>query len=247
MHGPVSMIGVQGLGHDQGLGHGPASGDREMRAYYAARAPWYDAVYGKPERQADLRRIEAWLPARFTGRDVLEIACGTGYWTQWLAGSARSILAIDAAPETLAIARTRVQGSRILFEPGDAYALEGWAGRCDAAFAGFWFSHVPKSRRAAFLGALCAVLRPGAPVVLLDNRYVPGSSTPVSEIDADGDGWQSRRLADGSRHRVLKNFPTAAELDSALAGLATAGAWVQWDHYWAYAFRTSSDPAGSGA
>jgi ubiquinone/menaquinone biosynthesis C-methylase UbiE len=237
MHGPVSMIGVQGLGRDQ------APGDLEMRAYYAARAPQYDAVYRKAERQADLRRIEAWLPARFAGRDLLEIACGTGYWTRWLAGSARSILAIDAAAETLAIARERVGGSRIRFELGDAYALDRWAGRCDAAFAGFWFSHVPRSRRVAFLKALCAVLRPGAPVVLLDNRYVPGSSTPVSEIDAEGDCWQSRRLVDGSWHRVLKNFPSAAELDSLLAGLGLAGAWVQWDHYWAYAFRTPSAPA----
>ena len=35
-----------------------------MQGYYAARAPEYDRVYLKPERQADLRAIEAWLPAR---------------------------------------------------------------------------------------------------------------------------------------------------------------------------------------
>jgi len=77
-----------------------------MQDYYAARAAEYDTVYLKPERQADLRQIERWLPGVFVHRSVLEIACGTGYWTQFLAPVCTSIVAIDAAPETLRIART---------------------------------------------------------------------------------------------------------------------------------------------
>ena len=34
-----------------------------MRDYYARRAATYERVYFKPERQADLRAMEAWLPA----------------------------------------------------------------------------------------------------------------------------------------------------------------------------------------
>ena len=66
-----------------------------MRSYYAARAPEYDAIYLKPERQADLRAIEHWLPPVFAGANVLEVACGTGYWTQFLAPVAASVLAVD--------------------------------------------------------------------------------------------------------------------------------------------------------
>jgi hypothetical protein len=33
-----------------------------MHEYYAVRAPEYDRVYKKPERQQDLRAIERWLP-----------------------------------------------------------------------------------------------------------------------------------------------------------------------------------------
>jgi hypothetical protein len=54
---------------------------------------------------------------------------------------------------------------------------------------------------------------------MLDNRYVEGSSTPVTERDAEGNGYQSRKLADGSTHLVLKNFPTEAELRSLAADL----------------------------
>ena len=50
-----------------------------LQSYYAARAGEYDAIYRKPERQADLRAIEQWLPSVLRGRRVLEIACGTGY------------------------------------------------------------------------------------------------------------------------------------------------------------------------
>ena len=55
-----------------------------MQSYYAARAGEYDAVYEKPERQADLRQIEQWLPSALYGERLLEVACGTGYWTQFL-------------------------------------------------------------------------------------------------------------------------------------------------------------------
>src|SRR5205085_155578 len=99
----------------------------------------------------------------------------------------------------------------------DAYALPREHAPFGAAFAGFWFSHVPTARRRAFLLGLHALLEPGATVVLLDNRYVEGSSSPIAERDDAGDTWQARTLRDGSSHRVLKNFPTEDELRALLA------------------------------
>jgi SAM-dependent methyltransferase len=72
-----------------------SSPDRLMQAYYAARASEYDRVYRKPERQADLRAIEQWVPSRFVAARVLEIACGTGYWTQFIAPVALQVIALD--------------------------------------------------------------------------------------------------------------------------------------------------------
>ena len=54
---------------------------QDMRAVYARRAAVYERVYAKPERQADLRAMKAALPVAFAGRRVLEVACGTGWWT----------------------------------------------------------------------------------------------------------------------------------------------------------------------
>ncbi len=207
-----------------------------MRSYYAARASEYDSIYAKPERQTDLRAIEAWLPSRFDGKEVLEIACGTGYWTQFIAAHASYMVAVDAAPETIRIAESRVPKDKVRFVIGDAYALPDGLGEFDGVFAGFWFSHVLAARRHAFLSGLGKAVKPGARVIFLDNRFVPGSSTPISEQDAEGNTYQERRLNDGSRHRVLKNFPTGQELQAAIAGLGTQGTLREWQYYWAFEY-----------
>ncbi|BEU96880.1 class I SAM-dependent methyltransferase [Acidovorax sp. DW039] len=204
-----------------------------MQDYYAARAKEYDQIYAKPERQADLRQMEAWLPSALAGRNVLEIACGTGYWTQFYAPQAQAVLAMDGAPQTLEIARTRVPANVTLAQ-GDAYQLAALEQRpWDAAFAGFWWSHIPRTRISAFLQGLHSVLQPGAKVVFMDNRYVPGSSTPISEPDADGDTYQQRPLRDGSTHRVLKNFPSREELLACVADDSANAQVTEWDYFWA--------------
>ena len=208
-----------------------------MQSYYAARANEYDAVYEKPERQSDLRDIERWLPAVLGGRRILEIACGTGYWTQFLAPEAASIVAIDSAEETLRIARNRVTAGNVSFALGDAYAPPRQGGPFDAAFAGFWFSHVPHARRIAFLDALDTALSPGATVVFLDNRFVEGSSTAVSGPDEHGDTYQTRTLADGSTHRVLKNFPEEREMHALAAGRRGSPRFSTWPYFWAFDYR----------
>jgi demethylmenaquinone methyltransferase/2-methoxy-6-polyprenyl-1,4-benzoquinol methylase len=217
-----------------------------LQSYYATRAGEYDAIYRKPERQADLRAIEQWLPCVLRGRRVLEIACGTGYWTQFLAPAASSVAAIDSAKETLRIARDRVRQDNVAFAVGDAYAPRQHGRSFDAAFAGFWFSHVPLERRVEFLDALNAALEPGATVVLLDNRFVEGSSTAIAEQDEAGNTYQSRRLGDGSTHRVLKNFPSEAELRALMAaGLGQAFRYTAWTYFWAFEYRVPARAAAA--
>ena len=76
-----------------------------LETYYAQRAAEYEKIYHKPERQADLARMRNDIPALFKGARVLEIACGTGYWTPLIAAQAEAVTAIDFNEETLAIAR----------------------------------------------------------------------------------------------------------------------------------------------
>jgi demethylmenaquinone methyltransferase/2-methoxy-6-polyprenyl-1,4-benzoquinol methylase len=211
----------------------PPLNDSSLAAYYAARAAEYERIYDKPERQADLRRLEGWLPALVAGRRVLEVACGTGYWTRFLATTAAHVLATDLNTETLAVARAKgLPAERVEFRQADAYALSADLGTFDAAVACFWWSHVPAASRPRFFAALHHRLEPGARVVLLDNLYVPGSSTPISRTGAAGDTYQLRTLASGETFEVVKNFPTEELLRAEAAGFATRVEFHRLDYYW---------------
>jgi demethylmenaquinone methyltransferase/2-methoxy-6-polyprenyl-1,4-benzoquinol methylase len=206
----------------------------DMATYYARRAAYYERVYHKPERQTDLRAMEAWLPAAFAGRQVLEVACGTGWWTAHGAHDAAAWLATDLNPETMDVARAKALPASVRFATVDAYTLAEVEGQSfDGAFAGCWWSHVPLQRLPGWLALLHARLEPGARVVMLDNSYVQTSSTPLSRRDEHGNTYQNRTLDDGSVHEVLKNFPTPAQVQAAAGPRASDFRWTAWTHYWA--------------
>src|SRR5688572_15610657 len=178
------------------------------------------------------------IPALFKGARVLEIACGTGYWTPLIAEQADSVVALDYNEETLAIARSKkYPRSNVQFQQGDAYALPAWPRKFSACYAGFWWSHIPLGRIDEFLRHLAAKLEAGAIVAFMDNTQVEGSSTPVSRRDAEGNTYQSRKLADGSTHEVLKNFPSAAEMRQRLSRFGSDFGFTEYEYYWIATYR----------
>ena len=212
-----------------------------LEKYYASRAAEYEKIFEKPERQADLARMRTDIPALFKGERVLEIACGTGYWTPLIAEQAESVLATDFNEEPLAIARSKTyRKANVRFERADAYALPAWPEKFSACYAGFWWSHIPLGRIDGFLQDLRKTLRNGARVAFMDNRYVEGSSTPLSRKDAEGNTYQQRRLAEGTSHEVLKNFPAPRELRARLARLATGVELTEYEYYWVATYRIMS-------
>src|ERR1700722_1926354 len=149
--------------------------------YSQHRAPEYDEVYAKPERQADLAELKRLLPPLVAGRRVLEIAAGTGYWTQVIAPAAASVTGTDLNPETLAGAAGRDYGpARPLLVTADAYRLDAVPGEFDLVFCGFWWSHVRRADVPRFLAGIRGRVAAGTRLGLLDNRYVPGSNHPAT-------------------------------------------------------------------
>ena len=208
------------------------SDSSDMQAYYARRALEYERIYHKPERMVDLAELRVQLPLLLRGCDVLELACGTGYWTQFVALEARTVTALDINEAVLDIARSKTYPRRnVQFAIGDAYA-PAVSGVFDGGLAAFWFSHVPRQRQDEFLRALHACLQPGARVVLLDNAYVEGSSTPVNRVDTDGNSYQLRPLDDGSQYDVIKNFPSEDELRELLSNYTTELDYRRLPYYW---------------
>jgi ubiquinone/menaquinone biosynthesis C-methylase UbiE len=206
-----------------------------LKTYYARRAAEYERIYAKLERQADLEQLTGMVSERLAGRRVLEIACGTGWWTERYAPVAISVVATDVNEEVLSIARSKQYPERSpRFAAADAFALDQIPGEFDAVFAGFWWSHLERSAIPAFLAQLNRRVAGtgGARVLFLDNRYVEGSSTSIAETDAGGNTYQLRKLDDGSTHRVLKNFPGTAELKAAVAPFSRMVQVTELQYFW---------------
>jgi 2-polyprenyl-3-methyl-5-hydroxy-6-metoxy-1,4-benzoquinol methylase len=180
-------------------------------AYYRQRACEYDVTaYGNvAAARARIARLVAEMQP--TGR-VLEIACGTGLWTQALVRLADEVTAIDAATEAVAIARDRVRSEKVTFEVADVFS---WATeeRFDVIFFSAWLSHVPTSRFEQFWQLLRRVLANGGRVLFIDEHvdvrdkeaYVPGRGEIVE-----------RQLSDGRQFRIVKNFVDPERLEHQL-------------------------------
>lgn len=214
------------------------SRETSLITYYAQRAQVYERVYEKPERREQLDSLKDLVRVTFDGRTVMEVACGTGYWTAVAAETAVHVTAFDVNESVLALARAKgLDSRRVEFLLGDAYEPPAFGKRFDAALVAFWWSHMPRKRVRGFLGRLHAALRPTAIVLCLDNTFVPGDSTPITRTDEDGNTFQMRRLEDGREFEVLKNYPTEENLREAITPVADV-AEVKWlRHYWMLRYR----------
>ncbi len=202
-------------------------------AYYRARAGEYDEWFlrkGRHDRGpewnrrwfSEIEEVRRELDRFQPTGNVLELACGTGLWTVELARHAASVTAVDASPEVLEINRARLReagrGNRVryvgadLFDwrPDDAY---------DAVFFGFWLSHVPPERFAAFWDLVRSALKPGGRAFFVDSL---GAETPDEKErrarDPEGH-TTARRLNDGREFRIVKIFYDPADLEGRLADL----------------------------
>ena len=211
---------------------------KELETYYADRAAEYEEVYQKPERQEAIAWLNSRLRKLFAGRAVLEVACGTGFWTQTLAEAAASVVATDISREVLDIARQKpLPPGKVTFAEENAFSLQTTLNRqFDGGFSGFWWSHIPKTQVPAFLAVFHARLLPGAQVVFADNIYVGGSSHPISRTDFDGNTYQERALANGTRYEVLKNFPSQGELEDAVAASGSGIKYEASAYYWCLSY-----------
>jgi len=206
--------------------------NNDLVVYYKDRAKEYEAIYLKPERQEDLRRAAAILQGLFKDRSVIEIACGTGYWTQHIAPSAASVFATDINDAVIEVARQKeIPEGKVTFGVADIYDLPR-GNIYDSLFGGFIWSHIPLQQLDAFIATANKAVAPDGTVVFMDNNYVAGSSTPISDTDEQGNTYQLRQLKDGTQHRVLKNFPSENFLREKLEGIAGDVEVVELEYYW---------------
>jgi demethylmenaquinone methyltransferase/2-methoxy-6-polyprenyl-1,4-benzoquinol methylase len=182
----------------------------EQLAYYRARAQEYDqslqAEGGtvQPEEEGakqEWTEISKALHALAPTGDVLELACGTGIWTQELAKISRSITAIDGSPEMIELNRTKLKDAAIEYQCVDLFQWEPKK-QYDLVFFAFWLSHVPPSHISSFLEEVVCATKPGGRVFMVDE---PRSESNISGPNREG-LYQQRRLRDGSSFRIVKVY-----------------------------------------
>lgn len=206
----------------------------EQVEYYRARAPEYDQWFlrlGRYDRgaehrrrwMADLGRVEAALAAEGDLGSVLELAAGTGQWTGRLASAASDVTAVDASLEALAINRRKHAGTSARWVAADLFAWRPRR-RFDFVFLGFWLSHVPPARFAAFWELVDGWLAAGGRVFFVDSARTAESTARDHRLPASPADVVGRRLDDGRAYRVVKVFYEPAELAARLRRAGWVGA-----------------------
>ena len=208
--------------------------NQDLASYYKQRAKEYDKVYQIPEEQEDLRKASELFQGIFKHKSVLEIACGTGYWTEQISKTASTILATDINPSTIDIARTRNFHSPVTFEVADMNRLAP-SQKYEGFFGGFIWSHVLVQDLDHLLSRINNQVINNGDIVFIDSKQVEGAyhnRKRITRVDEQGNTFQTRQLEDGTTHEVLKNFPSARFLLDKLSVIATRVNVIELEYYW---------------
>lgn len=185
--------------------------------YYRKRAEQSSETYGPPEIQQDFAWIAEWLQQNVAGRDVLEVACGTGHWTKVAATSARSVVSSDISWDLVHAARQKTNSPRVDFMVADAFTLPVTSNAFNCGMAHFLLSHVRRTEVRPFIGTFGRSLKNAGRLLFTDTKWVDGYRPPPVRRDEDGNTYDLRTLKDGSRFEILKNYFTKTDWEQHLA------------------------------
>jgi 2-polyprenyl-3-methyl-5-hydroxy-6-metoxy-1,4-benzoquinol methylase len=206
----------------------------DLISYYKDRAKEYEKIYNKPERQNDLSRAAQILQDIFADKEVFEIACGTGYWTEKIAATAKSILATDINDSVIEVAKSKKYlQAKVNFERADLFnPINSSKYKYESLFGGFIWSHIKLQDLHNFIDIAKSQVKSNGTIVFMDNYYVEGSSLPITDTDNIGNTYQTRMLENGTSHKVLKNFPTEQFIRQLLTGKASDINCINLQYYW---------------
>jgi ubiquinone/menaquinone biosynthesis C-methylase UbiE len=202
---------------------------QQQIAYYQARASEYDEWFfrrGRYDRGTELNQqwfqeveqVRSFLNRFKPDNKVLELACGTGLWTQQLLGHARHITAVDAVSEVLELNQQRLQSSKVKYVQANIFTWQPEE-QYDVVFFSFWLSHVPSQYFESFWQMVSRALKSGGRVFFVDSKYEPTSTARNHHLGEAQAGTVKRRLNDGREYQIVKIFYAREQLEKRLSQL----------------------------
>lgn len=195
---------------------------QEMKTYYQERALEYDQWFYRQERYdlgatananwfAEANEVFAALDDLHLTGEALELAPGTGIWTERLVRTASKVTAVDASPEMIAINRAKVSSNRVTYVQADLFS---WQPEhvYDAVLFCFWISHVPLEQLDSFLSSVAAMLLPGGKVFFVDSHRNSAGSDAHQQTPVQDSQLTRRILNDGRAFEIIKNYYDPADL-----------------------------------
>lgn len=203
--------------------------------YYNRRASEYEQIYYRdnPPRRKEIDDEAKHLKELAQNRLILDIACGTGYWTQIMSLTAKEIIATDLSDEMINMAKLKEYHCPISFLQADLNALPFKTKKFELITLGFWFSHHPRQKYEQLFNNLIPLLSPGGQIWMIDNN--PPAEGPKMEscgVDEFGNNYKRRYLDNGEEYVILKNYFELSELRDIFSKSFDINNIVYQKYYW---------------
>ncbi|MBD2534564.1 class I SAM-dependent methyltransferase [Nostoc flagelliforme FACHB-838] len=214
--------------------------------YYRARANEYDQWFyrtGRYDRDEELNQrwfdevaiVKTALHQIEPVEHILELACGTGIWTQELLQKGQKITAIDAVSEVIEINQRKLQSPKVNYQQWDLFTWEPHQ-QYDLVFFSFWLSHVPPIELNSFFQKVSRSVRPGGQIFMIDSRFEPTSTAKDHILKNDENLYKMRKLNDGQEFKIVKIFYRTDELNNELVKAKFQAEVKLTDNYFIYAY-----------
>jgi ubiquinone/menaquinone biosynthesis C-methylase UbiE len=194
--------------------------NQQVAKYYALLGEAVEDKYLEPDMDEDIDDMSIHLGNVLAGHTVLELGCGTGFWTEVAAESAQSVLAVDINANLVDIARERgMPEGKVTFRVADALDLPEDIGKFTAVLVSFLWSHLNKKEQEQLLATLKKRLGKDVLLVILDDSFVEGFSETIARTDADGTTYEILTAPDGERFEVPKSYQSDSALRKRLGNV----------------------------
>lgn len=220
---------------------------QEQVDYYKERANEYDEWYLRLGRYdygkswnnkwfSEVNELKNVLKKFNPKGKVLELASGTGWWTEELVKYADSITAVDAVSEVIEINRRKLRSSRVDYVKADVFNFHPKSHYYDVVFFSFWISHVPEEKFEDFWKMIRLALKPSGRVFFIDNLQSEQKIMNGEKLQETISTVSTRELKNGEKYKVVKIFYEPRDLEARLKLLDWQFVVKSTENYFMYGF-----------